>query len=183
MTQKTFDNPYNHPIDYMEKYFKRFAKTHFIVLFIILFLATNIGFTLIFEPLEAKALDITFFYTSEKAYEIIESYGQTGREIYIQGTLLLDFIYPIIYSILLSLLLYKASGNHITSLLPFSILILDYFENITLLTIIYNYPARMDSLATTAGIITTLKWVIVAITILVITYFGMKNTLQKKRFK
>ncbi len=159
----------------MEKYFIRFTKTSIIILFIVFFLLFNLGFIVIFNQLDAGILDGQLFYTADKAYQVIGSYGHTGRETYIRGTLALDFIYPLVYSVMLSLLLFKATKDQILSSLPFVILLLDYFENITLLTVVFNFPERIDSVATIAGFITLLKWFMVAASVLLLSFVSLKS--------
>lgn len=165
----------------MQKYFIRFSKTPIIILSVVLFLLINVAFSLMFAEMDASIPDLQFFYTAEKAYQLIESYGQFGREMYIRGTLALDFIYPFVYSIMLSLLLFKATKNQVLSLLPFSILFFDLFENVSLLTIVYNYPVRMNLIATTAGVITMMKWIMVVVTLVVLIYFSLKAAFSKRK--
>jgi hypothetical protein len=167
----------------MEKYFVRFSKTPVIILTIVLFLLTNFGFSFMFGEINAAIPDLLLFYTAEEIYQLIDSYGSQGREVYIKGMFTLDFIYPFIYSVMLSLLLFRATKTPAISLLPFSILFLDIFENITLLTIVYNFPIRMNLIASAAGVITLLKWIMVLFTVVMLVYFGSKIVLQKRKSK
>ena len=51
-------------------------------------------------------LDLFFYYDPEKAYEMILLYGETGRDSYLKGILLLDYIYPVVYVLFLGLAIY-----------------------------------------------------------------------------
>jgi hypothetical protein len=50
-------------------------------------------------------LDLMFFYTPAKAFEMMDKYGEAGRAIYLKIELTADIIYPIIYTLFYGLLL------------------------------------------------------------------------------
>jgi len=82
-------------------------------LVLVLFI-TFVGFMAITLPGQLKkmeavstsstvGLDIHFFYTSEKAYSMLTSYGDAGRILYRNGLLTIDIVIPILYTLFLSL--------------------------------------------------------------------------------
>jgi len=44
-------------------------------------------------------LDLMFFYTPAKAFEMMDKYGEAGRAVYLKIELTADIIYPIIYTL------------------------------------------------------------------------------------
>src|SRR5512134_3993953 len=50
-------------------------------------------------------LDLMFFYSPEKAFAMIEKYGEAGRALYMKIELTADILYPIIYTLFYGLLL------------------------------------------------------------------------------
>ena len=50
-------------------------------------------------------LDLMFFYTPEKAFAMIDKYGEAGRALYMKIELTADIIYPIVYTLFYGLLL------------------------------------------------------------------------------
>ena len=52
---------------------------------------------------KAKPIDIHFGYSPEKVYELIHTYSDATRKSYIIGEMTLDVIYPVIYTLFMSL--------------------------------------------------------------------------------
>ena len=50
-------------------------------------------------------IDLQLFYTPEKVYSMVESYGEAGRASYRAFELTGDIIYPIVYTLLFSLVI------------------------------------------------------------------------------
>jgi len=116
----------------------------------------------------------------------MEAYGQQGRITYIRSTLLLDYIYPWIYSLMLSFIIFRVSGRAIISAIPFLILVLDYLENTLIIALLWQYPREYHALASIAGIITMAKWLMAATSLAAILYFLALKTVslvQRKNHK
>jgi hypothetical protein len=68
-------------------------------------------------------------------------------------------------------------------LFPFLILIVDYFENFGIATLIYYYPQKLLYIAAVTSLFTSIKWVLVILSVLIVLYgltakgyrFMMKN--------
>jgi hypothetical protein len=155
----------------MNKWLQKHSTTRNIIYLVLAFILFNPAFQYAFKSLEADILDIQLFYTAEKAYSLIEAYGEQGRITYIKGTLILDYIYPWIYSLMLSLIIFRLSGKAVASAIPFLILILDYLENTFIISLLWFYPREFHALATIAGIITLAKWLLAATSLTIIIYY------------
>ncbi len=167
----------------MKKLIQHNAGNKNILILAILVILFNIAMGFAFGRIEGEILDTRIYYTPDEAYKSISGYGDEGRSLYVQTTLLLDYLYPWIYSLLLSIVLFRLSGKHRISLLPFFILVLDYAENTAILIMLTRYPARFDLLASTAGIATFSKWLMVIIIFLMILALGgtrVFDTLRKR---
>lgn len=115
-----------------------------------------------------KLLDLQFAYTPQEAYQLIENYGETVRKSYIIGELTIDLIYPIIYSLLLSFIIFFIYKHQKIALFPFLILITDYLENFGIVTLLYNYPQKLIIVAWITSFFSTLKWILILSSILIV---------------
>ena len=129
-----------------------------IILFLTLSLSINVLFAKSAEILKYGIPDILFHYSSDQFYELFQRYNPREIQYYFRTILLLDFIYPIFYTLFTGLLIFKLSQNTFISLIPLVILIFDYLENITVLTLVQFLPSQNFTLATFAGYFTSTKW-------------------------
>lgn len=146
--------------------------------------ALSLLFNLVLFPLSAKmageqpgsSLDVHFFYTPEQARENISQHSEASRQIAIVTHLTLDTIYPLLYAFLFGalilFLLRPLAAEHSAAqklvYLPFAILIADFIENAGIVAMFSLYPAWYPGLARATGIFTTLKWLLVLVTLVTI---------------
>ncbi|MCD4664967.1 MAG: hypothetical protein K8R68_06815 [Bacteroidales bacterium] len=130
-----------------------------------------------------KPIDTQFAYTPQKAYQIIENYEDTVIQLYIIGELTIDLIYPIIYSLLLSFILFFVYKNQKIVLFPFLILIADYFENFGIVTLLFSYPQKLMNVAWITSFFSTLKWILILVSFLIIILGLMKKLILKCDFR
>lgn len=131
-------------------------------------------------------LDNTFGYTAERAYDLFETLGADGRQLYRTYLLAFDFLYPILFavtnSVVLAYLLESLFGPNrffpLIYLLPFPALLLDYVENICLLTLLWQYPTQLPALALFAEIVTAIKLSLVNV-LFIITLVTLAGVLIK----
>ncbi|MDD4148933.1 MAG: hypothetical protein PHE33_02780 [Bacteroidales bacterium] len=141
---------------------------------ILILLGLIILFSLLLFPLfhttnpNNSILDSQFSYSSEKAYEIFEQYNDEELKGYIIGELTVDLVYPIVYTLLFIFLIFKLSKTVSLSLFPILIMFSDYFENIGIITIINYYPQKIPNIVALTSLFTSIKWTLVAISILMI---------------
>jgi hypothetical protein len=168
----------------IQNFFLRRSTWRNIILFLALSLSINVLFAKSAEILKYGIPDILFHYSSDQFYELFQRYNPQEIQYYVRTILLLDFIYPIFYTLFTSLLIFKLSQKTYLSLFPFGIMILDYFENITVLTLVQILPSQNLGLATIAGYFTSIKWlsaIICLVIVLILTLGKLKTWLFLKK--
>jgi hypothetical protein len=108
----------------------------------------------------AAPLDLMFGASGDDAFYALEAYGEEGRRSYLAGLLLLDFIYPLVYTLLFVWLICLASGKvrlALPALLP---PVADYLENIGIAVLLVRYPERLYRLAAFVTASATVKWLL-----------------------
>lgn len=124
----------------------------------------------------AGPLDVLPFYMPDRAYAMMETYGEAGRAAYRKAALTVDVLYPIVYTLCLSLLVVwlgqhcpLAQGRlHRASVIPFGALLFDLAENASVAALLSAYPTRLTGLAWLAAACTLLKWSFVGVSLLVV---------------
>jgi hypothetical protein len=165
------------------------------------FLALMLLFAIVIVPmiqgrLESSSggsgpIDLLLSYTPEKAYSMIESYGDDGRSLYRTFAMTGDVIYPVVYSIFLGLLitwLFQRSFTsnsklQILNTVPLGAWLFDWLENINIVTMLSLYPSSPTTVAKLASICTTIKWGFGAVGILLVLIgfvMALKNRFKKQ---
>ena len=111
-------------------------------------------------------LDLMFFYTPAKAFEMLDKYGEAGRAIYLKIELTADIIYPIIYTLfyglLISWLFQRAfkpeSKMQKWNVVPVGAWFFDLLENVGAVSMLATYPSKPVFLAWLTMIFGSLKW-------------------------
>jgi hypothetical protein len=124
---------------------------------------------------DLKPLDLQLTYDAEKEYDLIGAYSESERKTYILVELTLDVIYPIVYALLFSFLLFMLHKDIQIAKFPFVITILDFVENGGIVTLLINYPKEMHGLATFTSVFTTLKWLVLGLTLILILWGLIKK--------
>ncbi|HSI76492.1 MAG TPA: hypothetical protein VK957_11365 [Lunatimonas sp.] len=150
----------------MKSLFQKYATRRNLLILLILVVIFNGLFLLYFGKFKEPILDTYIYYSAVDAYEAIESYGENDRQRYIKGTLILDFVYPIIYCLMLAFAIFRLQGSIRLAMVPLWILPIDYFENSLIILLISKFPIRYEVLAGIAGIFTLTKWVMVVLCLL-----------------
>lgn len=133
---------------------------------LVLFPAHGIG--------DIKPLDLHFAYGPDQVYEYLAALGAKGRSAYSTMLLTSDLVFPVIYSmtmaIALRLVLRKSRPRASLSLclFPFTIILADWFENLSLVLVTRKYPQQADVIAGYASIFTSLKWILIMLTVLIL---------------
>jgi len=129
-------------------------------------------------------LDLQFFYTPQRAYEIISAYSPELRQAAAMTRLTLDIIYPIVYGLMLCLLLVvtfrrafpKSQFADTAVFIPWAGVLFDYLENFGLATMYLSYPNEFYFLARITSIFTALKWTLIGIGFLLVLIGAVKLT-------
>jgi hypothetical protein len=126
-------------------------------------------------------IDLQFAYTPERAYELIDSYSDETRATYALGEMTFDVAYPIVYTLFMSvtlMLLYPDKWK--LAWLPYAIFTVDMFENTGIITMLYNYPVQLRTVAWMTSVFSTTKWTLVVIMVLFI-FYGLITKLRTKK--
>jgi uncharacterized membrane protein YbaN (DUF454 family) len=130
-----------------------------------------------FDPdLSRGLMDLSFGFTPERGYGIIESYGDEGRKVYFFVESLIDVLYPIIYTtafLLLTSFLFKKNGwsngkYALLNLLPVGSLIFDLLENLGIVQMLKAFPEKADNWAMIASNAGLIKWFFAGTTLLLV---------------
>lgn len=136
-------------------------------------------------------IDLQFFYTPEKAYSMVASYGDAGRAMYRTSELTVDIIYPIVYTLFFSLLITWllqrsfATNSKLQRLniVPFGAWLFDMLENISIVAMLSLYPSTPTIVAGVATIFTMIKWGFAGasfVLILIGLVMALKNGFKKQ---
>jgi hypothetical protein len=112
-----------------------------------------------------SVLDLQHYFTAERAYALLDSYGEEGRRIYAYAELV-DLVYPLAYATMFALVIaftwkrILPPGSRLLRLcvLPVAAACVDYLENIGIFTLLATYPARLYGVATATGVFNACKW-------------------------
>ena len=110
-------------------------------------------------------LDVSPAFTPDGVYERLAGYGEAGRRNYSFRNVTIDVLLPLSLLPFLLLLIRRAGARSSFSrrvtgvlfLLPVAYVALDVVENASVLALLANYPARMNTLAVTLPYTTVLK--------------------------
>ncbi len=142
----------------------KLATGRLIILFLFLMILINVVvLPAIYPP---DTLDVQSSYSPEKAYQLITSYGEAGRQYYVLIELTLDLIYPILVALTFSSLtiyLFRrifpldSFWQKLPLVGPLG-MVVDYLENASIVTMLLSYPRRLDVVAQAANVFTVTKF-------------------------
>lgn len=177
----------------LKKYTNGWVMLAFLALMLLfgMFIVPTIGSKLEASSGGSGPIDLLFSYTPEKAYSMIESYGDEGRALYRTFAMTGDVIYPVVYSILFSLIItwlfqrsFAASSKlQMLNVVPLGAWLFDWLENINIVTMLSLYPSKPAIVAQLASLCTTIKWSfgVVGITLVLIGFvMALKNGFKKQ---
>lgn len=134
------------------------------------------------------AIDLQFNYSPVWVYTVLGDYGEKGRAAYGYLSGLFDFIFPLIYTLflatalsaILSRLLPEGSGWQKLSLFGLLPGIMDWLENVGILSLIINYPRQLPWLVNITNIFTMAKYGFVLLNLLFIIAGGIILLLRRR---
>jgi hypothetical protein len=123
-------------------------------------------------------LDLMGFYTPDKAYAMIDSYGVDGRSLYLKIELSADIIYPIIYTLFYGLAIswffrrgFKPDSKmQKMNLMPVGAWFSDLLENAGIVAMVSLHPEQPALLAWLTMIAGLAKWASFALTLLMLIW-------------
>ena len=133
-------------------------------------------------------LDLQFWYTPQRAYEIISAYTPELRQAAAMTRLTLDIIYPVVYGLMLCLLLVvtfkrafpKSRFADAIVFIPWAGVLFDYLENFGLATMYLSYPTEFYFLARVTSIFTALKWTLIGLGFVLVLIGAVKLASTKR---
>ena len=149
---------------------------------IAIFVLLNIcGLIFIFLPhnIFSNMLDLELFYGKEDVVKNLDAIGPDGQNIYILSSLILDTLYPILYTSLFIgayVKLYKSS--QLILFLPLTAFSFDILENLQITRLILNFPNINETNVYFSSMTTSLKWIAIVIIISVLIYGIIKKRIK-----
>lgn len=128
-----------------------------------------------------SVLDLKFAYSARTAYSMLSEMGEEMRRAYVKCLLFLDIPYMVIYTLLfIQLLNYLWTDTRI-QLFCVGILIFDFFENLTIYSMIQIFPDYSSFLGFSASFFTSSKWVFVGVVVLLSIVGAIKKIFSIER--
>jgi len=129
-----------------------------------------------FQGGDSGSPDLSIYYSAAELYEMAEAYGDQGREAYIRARFTFDLIWPLVYTFFLATTISWVFKRSISSqnpwqrvnLIPVLGMTCDYLENISTSLVIYRYPAQTIIIEWLAGVFTTMKWLSIGVSFVVL---------------
>jgi len=136
----------------------------------------------------AGILDLEFGYSVDKAYNILESQGTEGRQLY-KVMLYVDFAFPFVYMMfgvltigyLLKINKIKNNAVHYLIFAPVLAMLCDWTENIFILRMIGKFPEKMVVIAQLASTFTIMKFIFIGIFFAAAVVFLIRAIFSSKR--
>lgn len=116
----------------------------------------------------AGIIDTQFWYSSQNIYDKADSYGEEGRRVYIIDRLSFDLIWPMVYAFFLGTTISYTFRSNFPSeswlqgmnLVPVIAMLFDLLENLGASVIMLAYPGKISWLAQVLPYFTSLKWLL-----------------------
>ncbi len=111
-------------------------------------------------PIGGELLDVKSGYTYGDAVAALESYGEQGRRAYAWSSATLDTLLPIVYASLLAGLVYRFRPTErlwTLAYLPIGAGVLDLWENIQIIFLLFLYPEVSAPQVASASLFTLSK--------------------------
>ena len=123
-----------------------------------------------------QPLDLMLFANPEKIFNMIERYGEFGRQFYRNVELTVDIIYPIVYLFFFGLLISwlfqrgfaPTSPMRKYNVMPLGAWFFDLLENVVVVILLSVFPSQPAGLAWVFVLLNTVKWAFAGASILLI---------------
>ena len=139
-----------------------------------IFVLLNIcGLIFLFLPhnIFENMLDLEFFYNEGTVVKYFNAMGSDGRSVYVLSSLLLDTIYPILYtSLFLGAYSKLFKSSQAILFLPITAFSFDILENIQITMLNLNFPNINKTYVYFSSMTTSAKWIAVLFVILILIY-------------
>ena len=147
-----------------------------------IFILLNIcGLIFFFLPhnIFSNMLDLKFFYNEDIVIKNFNAIGTDGRSVYVLSSLLLDTLYPILYtSLFLGAYVKLFKSSQIILFLPLTAFSFDILENIQITMLNLNFPNINENHVYLSSMATSAKWIAILVAILVLFYGIIKKQIK-----
>ncbi|WP_412541438.1 hypothetical protein R8Z50_02215 [Longispora sp. K20-0274] len=124
-------------------------------------------------------------YTPQQAYDLLTAYGADGRRWHAVLNLTGDVLLPaalLLFGLVgFAALARRAGVGRWVLALPVIYALADYAENAAIVTLLLNYPDRLDGVAEVTNILTLAKWSAVGLCLVAAAALGVLALLRRRR--
>ena len=160
----------------IKKYLHLVSTTKSQIIIFVLLNICGLIFLLLPHNIFANMLDLEFFYNEGTVAEYFNAMGSDGRSVYILSSLLLDTIYPILYtSLILGAYVKLFKSSQAILFLPVTAFSFDILENIQITMLNLNFPNINETHVYFSSMTTSAKWIAVLFAILILIYGIIKK--------
>jgi hypothetical protein len=130
-------------------------------------------------------IDITIGFNPQRTLTMVQDYGDAARAYYARTEMTLDVLYPIVYTslfcIILTLLFRNKSYKPFkyANLLPFMVMIFDFSENISIVTLLKTFPNTSKTVLFLCEIFKMGKWLSLGVMIVFVLYGLLRLAFKK----
>lgn len=136
-----------------------------------------------------RSPDTSFSYTAEDLYQMAEEYGAAGRQAYIRARWTFDLIFPLVYTVFLTVGIswfsQRIIGWHeawkLANLFPLLGGIFDLLENTATSLAMSLYPTKVQIVLLSASLFTPVKWILVSLSFIPYFVLGAAWLIQRIR--
>ncbi len=160
----------------ISKYLHLVSSTKSQITIFILLNICGLLFFLLPHNIFSNMLDLELFYSKEDVVRNFNELGPDGRSVYVLSSLILDTLYPILYTSLILgayVKLFKSSG--VILFIPLIAFSFDILENLQITRLLFNFPSVNETHVFLASMSTSFKWIAILITISVLIYGIIKK--------
>ena len=160
----------------INKYLNYVSKRKSQVILFILFNICGLAFILLPYGIVWNMLDLNFSYTSADVFKSFYQMGEKGRYINLYSTLILDTIYPILYtSLILGAYVKLFKNNNLILFIPVTVFLFDIIENINIAYMNVSYLDLNETQVMFASMATSIKWLAIITMVLSLVFGYLKK--------
>ena len=160
----------------ISKYLHLVSSTKSQITIFILLNICGLIFILLPHNIFSNMLDLELFYSKEDVVRNFNELGPDGRSVYVFSSLILDTLYPILYTSLILgayVKLFKSSG--VILFIPLIAFSFDILENLQITRLVLNFPNVNETHVFLASMSTSFKWIAISTAISVLIYGIIKK--------
>ena len=124
-------------------------------------------------------LDLKPYYNEAKVIASFNAIGPDGRSVYVLSALILDTLYPILYtSLIIGAYTKLFKNSQILLFFPITAFSFDILENLQITRLNLNFPNINETHVYLSSMTTSAKWIVIIMTIAVLSYGIIKKQLK-----